>query len=119
VPLLLPLAIALVAWVAPQAAEEDVHPDVNGDTPCDVCHAEMTPEVHQEWYAGRHGKNNVKCFVCHGSIGDDFTKTPPAFRCISCHADQVATIEKQAVPPGCFDCHPPHLLSPHVEGGDK
>ena len=34
------------------------------------------------------------------------------------HADQVATIEAQAVPPACYSCHPSHLLSPHVEGGE-
>lgn len=118
VPLLLPLALALAAWSPPEASENAVHPDVDTDVPCDVCHGEMTPEVVNEWFAGQHGKNNVKCFVCHGSTGEDFTLTPDAFRCVGCHADQVASIESQPVQKDCFTCHPSHQLSPHV-GGDK
>ncbi len=103
-------------------AEEAVeHLEVDADVPCDVCHAEMTPKLYKSWYAGRHGKNNVKCFVCHGSIGSDFTKKPENFRCVGCHADQVATAGETS----CFACHPPHPLTPHLmptkapEGGEK
>jgi hypothetical protein len=121
---MLVLVIGAVGFSVGAATERSStgHPDVNTDIPCDVCHAEITPEVHSAWYAGKHGKNSVKCFVCHGSIDSDFTVEPANFRCVGCHADQVET----AADASCFTCHPPHPLSPHLkkaagheEGGDK
>ena len=52
------------------------HPEVDQAVECQVCHAEVTPKVVKEWDASPHGKFNVKCFVCHGSIGADFTHGP-------------------------------------------
>ncbi|MCP4896135.1 MAG: hypothetical protein GY906_04090 [bacterium] len=123
VALLFITSLVVVTGMTSVAADDGAseHFEVDADVPCDVCHAEMTPKVFKNWYAGRHGKNNVKCFVCHGSIGSDFTKKPENFRCLGCHADQVAT----AGDVSCFSCHPPHPLTPHLmapketEGGEK
>jgi len=124
-PLLLVAVIVTAGWALADA-ERPEHPDVDPAVPCDVCHAEMTPDIHAQWYSGAHGLNNVKCFVCHGSIGDDFTIAPEALRCVGCHADRVASIEQtQPEDTTCFSCHPPHELSPHVvvpekaEGGEQ
>ena len=86
----------------------------------------ITPMVVKQWYAGPHGEFNVKCFVCHGSIGEDFTMQPDAMRCVGCHADQVATMDSSMMSGDtCFDCHHQHRLNPHLamaktgEGGSK
>ena len=118
--------VAFVGWVGAGEEAEDAHPDVDLNTPCDVCHAEVTPDVVKMWYAGPHGEFNVKCFVCHGSIGEDFTMQPDAMRCVACHADQVETMESQMMSGAtCFTCHHQHILNPHLamaktgEGGSK
>ena len=88
--------MALAGWgIAGPAENPPAHPEVEGAvTPdaCEVCHQALTPEVHGEWYQSQHGMMNVKCFVCHGSTGEDFTKNPSADRCVGCHADQVDTM---------------------------
>ena len=91
--ILLAVILGFAGWVMAGEEAEDTHPDVDLNTPCDVCHTDITPIVVKQWYAGPHGENNVKCFVCHGSIGEDFTMKPDAMRCVGCHADQVATME--------------------------
>ena len=120
--------MALAGWgIAGPAENPPAHPEVEGAVTadaCDVCHKEVTPDVYGDWYESQHGLLNIKCFVCHGSTGEDFTKNPAADRCVGCHADQVETM---AVPfmkdKGCFTCHPAHALMVHlpmaVEGGDK
>jgi hypothetical protein len=123
------LSVALIvvsAWVMAAEDAEEAHPDVDLNTPCDVCHAEMTPQVVEHWFAGPHGTFSVKCFVCHGSIGEDFKMVPDAMRCVGCHAEQVATMDDPSMSGGtCFDCHHPHRLNPHLavpsrdEGGSK
>jgi len=124
--ILLAAAIGAAGWVSAGEEAREAHPDVDLNTPCDVCHKEVTPKVYEQWYAGPHGEFNVKCFVCHGSIGDDFTMTPDAQRCVGCHADQVATMDSPMMSGAtCFDCHHRHRLNPHLaaatarEGGSK
>ncbi len=121
------LGMAALAAAAPQrpaakgrgktaapAVVKPAHPEVDPAEACDACHAEVTPQVHQEWFAGRHGMNNVKCFVCHGSVGADFVRRAPVERCIGCHGEQVASMAHPVMAgKDCFSCHPPHLLSPH------
>lgn len=90
------------------------HMAVPAEETCTGCHQDYTPEVYEAWYAGRHGLNNVKCFVCHGSTGEDFRPRPPAERCLGCHAAQVESMAGSWLAgKSCFSCHPPHLLSPH------
>lgn len=111
---------------APMRSPE--HVEVDPETTCRDCHREVTPEVHEAWLAGPHGVNNVLCFTCHGSTGDDFRLRPEPERCAGCHPGQVGTLsgpEMEALegsPPGqkpwrrldCFACHPPHRLNPHA-----
>ena len=33
--------------------------------PCVGCHTAETPEIVQQWEAGKHSKTGVKCYVCH------------------------------------------------------
>jgi formate-dependent nitrite reductase cytochrome c552 subunit len=77
---------------------------------------EETPEVVQAWYAGKHGVNNVKCFVCHGSTGSDFSTQVSMDRCVGCHADHVDAMKTSFMAKKtCFSCHPQHELNPHVQ----
>jgi len=61
--------LLVAVWVVGGEVPASAHPDVDLNTPCDVCHAEITPLVVEQWNAGPHGEFNVKCFVCHDSIG--------------------------------------------------
>lgn len=120
----LALALTLAVAAAPGAEEEVApaarHPDVGETTrTCDGCHAETTPEVHAAWYAGAHGLNGVKCFVCHGSRTERFAVDMPIERCGGCHAAALESMEQVARFTGmekadCFSCHPPHRLTPHA-----
>ena len=117
------LAICLLPWlpgaglpVASAAdAVADPHPELDEKEAmidCVTCHAEMTPEVFAEWYAGAHGLMNVKCFVCHGSL-DDFRAAPGTAACISCHSEYLESAPARGGTMDCFQCHPGHLLDPH------
>lgn len=111
------LLLALAAGVlgaAPSKGKEAAHPAVGPDAveSCESCHADVTAPVVQEWQASDHGLTMVKCFVCHGSTGKDFTVRPAAQRCDGCHAAQVASVTPaRGAPRACFDCHAPHALS--------
>lgn len=124
------LTFGLVAAAGPGAASEAPapaapparaeHPDV-GDTAqtCTECHADITPAIHESWYAGAHGLNNVQCFVCHGSTTERFAAQPSTERCDSCHSAETESMEALGAWVGmedatCFSCHPPHRLSPHA-----
>lgn len=107
------------ADTAPQAAP---HPEVDPIDTCESCHAETHPEVVKGWRAGEHALNGVKCFVCHGSAGDDFTRSPGTSGCLGCHAPQVETMDTAFMKgKTCFTCHDPHALSPHrtIAGGGR
>ncbi|MFN2239590.1 MAG: multiheme c-type cytochrome [Thermoanaerobaculia bacterium] len=111
---------APVASSAPAPAVAE-HPEVDTSFGCVDCHADTHPEVVKAWNAGPHGLNNVLCFMCHGSIGEDFTMRPASGRCISCHGEQVATMSKPMMQgKDCFTCHAPHALNPHAvaHGGE-
>ncbi|GEM_PF-801154 len=98
------------------------HPEVEVGTAnqCQECHADTDEDIVAEWFAGKHGKLNVMCFVCHGSTGDDFVVTPTMNRCVGCHADKVETMELPfASGKDCFSCHPSHALSSHALWSEK
>ncbi len=89
------------------------HPEVGTDAgDCASCHESVSPQVVADWSKGRHGMALVKCFVCHGSTGPDFRARPEAIGCRGCHPVQAAATTSAAkeASPGCFTCHPPHLL---------
>ena len=124
---LLVVALILAFSVAGLWAGSDEpvrHPEVEDPATtgaCDVCHTEVTPEVVQAWKTGKHGANNVKCFICHGSTGEDFIAEPAnQDRCVGCHADHVASMESPAMQAKtCVSCHPAHLLDPHLSRADE
>lgn len=121
-------ALLLLAGAGALAAQGSVpeepahpnHPDV-GETAetCVTCHQQATPEIYQAWFAGKHGLNSVKCFVCHGSRTERFAVEVTTGRCNACHSDQIDSMEALSQWTGmedatCFSCHPPHRLSPHA-----
>ena len=115
---------AETAPVAQEVAQEEKaeHMEVGPTDTCDSCHAEYTEEIHQQWFASKHGLNNVKCFVCHGTADDSFTVKPEPDRCIGCHFDKVESLATPFMEgKDCFSCHPSHLLSPHrkIEEGES
>lgn len=98
---------------APQkTARIKKHPTVKAGQECSACHK----NEYQQWEAGPHGVNQVKCFVCHGAIEEGFTPKPDVSRCESCHSSQVAQLKSDAFMKAktCFTCHPPHSLKPHA-----
>jgi hypothetical protein len=103
------------------ATQVAAHPEVDPIDSCESCHADTHPEIVKGWESGEHALNGVKCFVCHGSVGDDFTRTPTTTGCIGCHASQVETMTTAFMKDKtCFTCHDPHALSPHrVAGGGR
>lgn len=69
--------------------------------PCVACHTEETPELVQQWEAGKHSKTGVKCYVCHhaetadkGMEHHEFTviKAVDVQVCESCHPDNGSTL---------------------------
>jgi len=110
------LSLALLLS-APPEPKRTGHPDVGkDDSPdaCVTCHTEATPEVVKQWEAGAHGLALVKCFVCHGTVGTDFTLAPGTQRCGACHPAEFAYVAParrgEPKPKACFDCHSPHTL---------
>lgn len=120
---LLAPAIAAAAPAAPARGKGPPrHPDVAARLAvqdCGDCHAAVTPAVVRAWEGSPHGTAMVKCVVCHGSTGKDFTRTVADARCAGCHAAEVASpTPARSGPRGCFSCHDPHALtfqgdSPH------
>jgi hypothetical protein len=110
-------ALLLGLLAASPALAADRHPGGAGPSgdpeACLSCHAEKTPAVVKQWESGPHGLLLVKCFVCHGSTGKDFSARPVAAeRCRGCHPAQVASVTPaKGERRGCFACHAPHALS--------
>ncbi len=98
-----------------KAVQAEDHPEIDDQwETCDNCHADVTPDIVDAWYASHHGINNVKCFMCHGSAGKDFVTQPGTVRCASCHNDWVESMATDFMAgKSCFSCHTPHALNPH------
>lgn len=110
------LAAPLASSAAPAAGKRPPrHPDVaavRAVQDCDECHRKTTPAVVAEWEAGAHGVGMVRCLVCHGSTGQDFTAVTRPDRCAGCHAAEVASVTPaRGKPATCFSCHAPHGLA--------
>jgi len=109
------VGLALLQPPAVAKGGNSEHPEVEPGELCIDCHRDITPEVVDEWYAGSHGMNSVKCFVCHGSTGDDFAAVPSTDGCIGCHSDQIESMARPHMTgKDCFSCHLAHLLDPHA-----
>ena len=107
-----PLALLLVA-AAPKAGAPRGHPDAGENESAEACldcHAQATPAVVKQWEGGPHGLVLVKCFVCHGTTGADFRRSPDVVRCRGCHADEASPGTRKASQ-ACFTCHAPHTLA--------
>ena len=120
--LLLCLLLALLSFslgTAPQTVHAteaaDEHPEMEPRETCDGCHQDVTPDEYQAWFTGKHGLNNVKCFVCHGAVGANFAARPSQIRCLGCHSEKLESMKTSFMEgKDCFSCHPPHALSPHL-----
>ncbi|MFB3916212.1 MAG: hypothetical protein ACE14M_05755 [Terriglobales bacterium] len=88
------------------------HPKIAPGQECSACHN----KEYQQWEAGPHGVNQVKCLVCHGAVEEGFVPKPAVSRCESCHAPLLAQLKSDTFMKGktCFTCHPPHSLKPHA-----
>lgn len=72
---------------------------------CQDCHAQITPQVHQQWYQSGHGIASVKCYQCHGTF--ESLKTEPSLdACAVCHTGQWAHSEGKK----CWQCHSAHTF---------
>lgn len=113
---LVALTAALPGHPAPGGgARPPAHPDVTAQRAvqdCADCHRRATPAAVAAWEGGPHGLALVKCLVCHGSTGRDFTRAAGPDRCGGCHAAEVASVTPaRGKPASCFACHAPHALS--------
>ena len=116
------LASVLVAPTMAASTEESAveHMEVEATDTCDGCHAEITPGIHADWYGSKHGLLNVKCFVCHGAVGEEFRLEPESDRCVGCHYEQVQSLSTEMMEgKTCFSCHPPHALGPHAADSEE
>lgn len=92
------------------AVYAEKHPEEIGNADCMDCHAEVTPEIAQEWEDSVHGLTGVKCGVCHGDEFN-FRKVPAVETCRSCHAAQVENNVMKSK--SCSSCHPTHSFNVH------
>ena len=61
---------------------------------CVDCHAEVTPNIVDDWHVSKHSQADVACDACHGdghsSVEDvDQVSLPTLNTCNECHPDQV------------------------------
>lgn len=101
------LLIALTPGVVWPKSEKQYHPELSEQEKyidCAQCHAENTPQLHQEWFASRHGVAMVKCYQCHGTF-ETFHVTPTRQDCAVCHENM---LQKCPQDKPCWQCHIPH-----------
>ena len=111
-------ADAEVAEAPAPAAQQMVpqkHSDEDFSMSCFECHAEVTPEITEEWTAGKHGQLNVGCFICHGDGQEEFWAKPTGEQCATCHAGHNVDFSQMAGIENCFTCHGGHDLKFHPE----
>lgn len=95
----------------PAAKAAVKHPKIEPQQECSDCHE----DEFNQWQSSRHGLNQVKCLVCHGSVQENFIAKPSPARCEACHDQKFAQLKSDPFMKGksCFTCHPPHTLRPH------
>jgi hypothetical protein len=110
-------AMLLISSCADPVETVGNHPETERIEACDTCHRgpDVTPAVVEDWYNGSHGKFMVPCYVCHGSVNEDFVASPTMERCMGCHAEQVDSMSSAFMKDKtCSSCHPTHSLEPHA-----
>ncbi len=104
------IMMMLLAFAGAYAKGKSVHPEKMGSQDCMECHADVTPEIAQQWEHSAHGFVGVKCQVCHGDE-KNFVKTPTNDTCQGCHALQVDNNTSPAT--SCATCHKAHNFTIH------
>ena len=90
-----------------KAGRPAAHPEMDASdqfTPCQTCHEDATPDLHEQWFESRHGITNVKCYQCHGTY-EDLKVSPAIDSCAACHADRLDHCPGDKA---CWACHKPH-----------
>ena len=93
--------------------EDPKHAEVDFTISCMECHAEVTPDVYEQWRESKHGIMNYGCYMCHGDGVEEFTAKPGMDGCNGCHADQIMKLESKESDSGkqtCYSCHEVHSL---------
>ena len=101
------LLIALSPGAVWSVSAKQAHPELSEQEKyidCAQCHAENTSQLHQEWFASRHGVAMVKCYQCHGTF-ETFHITPTRQDCAVCHENM---LQKCPQDKPCWQCHIPH-----------
>jgi hypothetical protein len=114
-------AACLAAAQAPKPAPKQAaparwqHPAFDPAQECRACHAATHSDVVAEWQTSKHGSRGVGCRACHGSL-EAFVRKPGSEKCQACHPRQVDSMatSRQIRKQECWNCHPPHLLNPHL-----
>ena len=111
------IAVAIVSYGffgSQQSKEGDKHPDVDWAIGCQECHADVTPDIFEDWEMSKHGEVNFGCFICHGDGQETFHASGTDNTCGGCHSAQLVEFE-QTVFKSCYDCHNGHTLKFHNE----
>jgi len=104
------LTMMLLAFAGAFAKGKSAHPEAMGSQDCLECHADVTPEIVDQWEHSAHGFIGVKCQVCHGDE-KDFKKVPTNDTCQGCHDLQVEN--NRAPKTACAACHKAHTFTVH------
>ena len=108
--ILLSMLAVVFVFSAAYAAKHPV--EISASQDCAECHAEVTPDVVQQWEQSAHGFTGVKCGVCHGDV-QSFKAAPSNDTCRGCHSKQV---EMNVMPDkDCSSCHPVHTYNVHKQ----
>ena len=68
---------------APESLEKKPHQKIPAGKDCSSCHT----KIYAEWKAGPHGKNDVQCSVCHGTVTEKLTAKVSLSVCGQCHSE--------------------------------
>ncbi len=68
---------------APESLEKKAHQPIPAGKDCSSCHA----KIFAEWKAGPHGKNDVQCTVCHGTVPEKMNAKVSLSKCGECHSE--------------------------------
>ena len=68
---------------APESLDKKAHQPIPAGKDCSSCHT----KVYAEWKAGPHGKNEVQCTVCHGTVPEKMTASVSLSKCGECHSE--------------------------------
>ncbi len=77
------LAVLLALATLPAIADVKPHQKIPAGKECSSCHKKAVAE----WKASPHGKNDVQCTVCHGTVVEKMTTKPTLAVCGQCHTE--------------------------------